>query len=51
MSPNKNLATAVQGKSPIAGYVTLSDEKVIEENPEVSSPDSSPTSVLDAVEK
>jgi iron complex transport system substrate-binding protein len=51
LSPNKNLATALQGKSPIAGYVTLSDEKVMEVNPEVSPPDSSPTSMLDAVKK
>jgi iron complex transport system substrate-binding protein len=51
----KNLAAEIQGKSPIAGYVTLSAEKVIEANPEVilvvSSPGTSPTSVLDAFKK
>ncbi|MEA5568616.1 ABC transporter substrate-binding protein [Anabaena sp. UHCC 0399] len=51
----KNLATTLQGKSPIAGYVTLSAEKVIEANPEVilvvSPPGISPTSVLDAFKK
>ncbi|ABA21386.1 Periplasmic binding protein [Trichormus variabilis ATCC 29413] len=30
----KNLAAELQGKSPIAGYVTLSAEKVLEANPE-----------------
>ncbi|MBD2251917.1 ABC transporter substrate-binding protein [Nostoc parmelioides] len=30
----KNLAAQLQGKSPIAGYVTLSAEKVLEANPE-----------------
>ncbi|HIK05755.1 MAG TPA: ABC transporter substrate-binding protein [Trichormus sp. M33_DOE_039] len=51
----KNLAAQLQGKSPIAGYVTLSAEKVIEANPEVilivSPPGSSPTSVLDGLKK
>ncbi|MHC5832769.1 MAG: ABC transporter substrate-binding protein, partial [Nostoc sp.] len=31
----KNIAADLQGKSPIAGYVTLSAEKVLEANPEV----------------
>ncbi|MCF4967874.1 ABC transporter substrate-binding protein [Nostoc sp. CMAA1605] len=51
----KNLAAELQGKSPVAGYVTLSAEKVLEANPEtiliVSSPGSSPNSVLDALQK
>lgn len=33
--PVKNLAAELQGKSPIAGYVTLSPEKVLEADPEV----------------
>ncbi|AUS99623.1 iron ABC transporter substrate-binding protein [Nostoc sp. CENA543] len=51
----KNLAAELQGKSPVAGYVTLSAEKVLEANPEtiliVSSPGSSPNSVLEALQK
>ncbi|MEH2179746.1 ABC transporter substrate-binding protein [Nostoc sp.] len=31
----KNIAADLQGKNPIAGYVTLSPEKVLEANPEV----------------
>lgn len=52
----KNLAAQLQNKSPIAGYVTLSAEKVIEANPEViivvSPPQGgSPTEVLDSFKK
>lgn len=53
--PAENLAAQLQGKSPIAGYVTLSAEKIIEVNPEVilvvSSPGNSPTSVLESFKK
>ena len=31
----KNLAADLQGKSPVGGYVTLSAEKILQENPEV----------------
>lgn len=31
----KNVAAELQGKSPIAGYVTLSPEKILQANPEV----------------
>ncbi|AFY46701.1 ABC-type Fe3+-hydroxamate transport system, periplasmic component [Nostoc sp. PCC 7524] len=52
----KNLAAQLQNKSPIAGYVTLSAEKVIEANPEViivvSPPQgASPTEVLNTFKK
>ncbi|WP_066424343.1 ABC transporter substrate-binding protein [Anabaena sp. 4-3] len=52
----KNLAAELQGKSPIAGYVTLSPEKVVAANPDVIlviSPPSggSETGVLDSFKK
>ncbi|WP_066378115.1 ABC transporter substrate-binding protein [Anabaena sp. CA = ATCC 33047] len=52
----KNLAAELQGKSPIAGYVTLSPEKVVAANPDVIlviSPPSggSETAVLDSFKK
>ena len=31
----KNVAAELQGKSPIAGYVTLSAEKILQQNPEI----------------
>ena len=31
----KNLAASIQGKSPFRGYITLSAEKILQENPEV----------------
>ena len=31
----KNVAADLQGKSPIAGYVTLSAEKILQQNPEI----------------
>jgi iron complex transport system substrate-binding protein len=31
----KNLAANLQGQSPVAGYVTLSPEKILKENPEI----------------
>ena len=31
----KNLAASMQGKSPFRGYITLSAEKILQENPEV----------------
>jgi iron complex transport system substrate-binding protein len=30
----KNLAAELQGNSPVAGYVTLSPEKILQQNPE-----------------
>jgi len=52
----KNLAAELQGKSPIAGYVTLSAEKVLEANPEavvlITPPQGgSKTEVLDSFKK
>ncbi|MDJ0716081.1 MAG: ABC transporter substrate-binding protein [Prochloraceae cyanobacterium] len=31
----KNLAASIQGKSPFRGYITLSAEKILQENPEI----------------
>jgi iron complex transport system substrate-binding protein len=31
----KNLAAELQGKSPFSGYITLSPEKILQENPEI----------------
>jgi iron complex transport system substrate-binding protein len=52
----KNLASELQGKSPISGYVTLSPEKVLEANPEaiilINSPQSgSKSEALDEFKK
>lgn len=52
----KNLAAELQGKSPVAGYVTLSPEKVLAANPEaiiLITPPQSPakTAVLDDFKK
>jgi iron complex transport system substrate-binding protein len=47
----KNIASELQGTSPIAGYVTLSAEKVLETNPEVLIVVNAEPTLLDSLKK
>ncbi len=53
--PTTNLASSLQGSSPIGGYVTLSAEKILQANPDViivvNSPQQTDAALLDSFKK